>query len=174
MSGFRVSKETAAKPRLGRTGKATLCALLGVTALTSASMGREYNVAGGMLPIQSYVLLSKEDAVQLVDTLLQAGLSNRVLHDVPVSLTDKTVSPPRRIIFTADGYDETNRIAYELIDSHNYGESVLPEELDSTEMGYAQNGRFGEWHILLIPKQMEIDIRSTVNGFLAGYTNRGD
>ncbi len=164
MKDFRVRKETR-KP-FAAAGKVSLLALVGGAAVLTGAANNETRTAGVPVPVRT--IQSTADAQRLADKEFQSRLQISMQHDVPLTLS----SGGRTIRFTADGFDPTNRIAYEWVRAGGYESLPADERLGRQEIDYVTNFTFGDTFIVISGATYDYQLEGQIADFVYYYNNR--
>jgi hypothetical protein len=174
MEDFQVKRETVRKNRPASFIRTSLRILLGLTsaAILSGCWWWFYTPPTGGVEVTTTSTLgpmSKTSAVAIADAMLLASLGIDMEHDVQLILTNADNS----IVFKADGYNASNRIAYEYTAPTDYYYSDVENSLLSCyyEASLITNYRFGGCFIINLSNGDANSVERVMNDFIGFYTN---
>jgi hypothetical protein len=164
MKDFKVEPEKKKRPLLKYSIYA-LFAALGIVGATGCFpyIYTDYPTMGTV----TTSTLDKAAVVQIVDSMFSDSLGIVMDHDrLFVLQTNDQV-----VIFEADGYSDSNRIAYEFTSGYDYYYESANSTLDYDEIDCISNYCFDGWRILILDGYDEIGISNEVDEFVYYYTN---
>lgn len=174
MGDFEVKRETVRKNKIVFAAKASLKIALGLT----AAMGLGgcwrwfYPPTGGdpmtTTTCTSVEPMSKTSAVAIADAMLLEHLGIDMQHDVQLILTNGSEA----IVFIADGYNASNKIAYEYTAPADYYYSGVENSLLSYDETWLTTAyRFGDHYVINIDGGDANYVEQVMNDFIYCYTN---
>lgn len=164
---FKVESEKKKRPLL-KYSVYTLFAALGLIGATGCDLFVGYPTMGTVTTqTMTTVGLLKDTVAVIADSMIWDSIEIVMNHDILLTLqTNDQV-----IFFEADGYDASNKIAYEYISSYYYyGNENYNMNCD--EIGSISNYCFGDYYILILTGYDESGITNEVGTFIDFYTNR--
>lgn len=173
MEEFKVEKETKTVSQKGRN-KRVLTVLLGLAAgagmfLTAACDILWWNTGGEPTTITNltYPDFTKEEASAMADTMLSNALGITMEHDKLILLDDGT----NAVVFRADGYNASEKIAYEYTASQDYYWQTANDILDYDEIVCISNYSFEGTYIVVLDTVYSNEAAAQIDKFIDWYTN---
>lgn len=168
MNGFKIEKETKKPGVRNEASKVALSALFGCIILGGVAS------CGGIIPTEGLpyttttIAVSKAEAVAIADSILSNELDIVMEHDILLTLS----SNGQVIVFTADGCNQSDKIAYEYTGRCDYGWYETENEiLSADETAFISNDTFYDWKIVEITGIYEEAISNRMIAFVTNLSN---
>ncbi|NPV00854.1 MAG: hypothetical protein HPY53_05705 [Brevinematales bacterium] len=166
--GYQFTETNKSKPPVGILIFMALLTLGGAAACDSSCGAK-----AGVIAYHPLAIKSSTDAYIHIANYANDEWNLDLVKDYPLKITHdgKTVT------FIADGYDISNKIAYEWVESPEYHTNFSDDtQLSPAEIGYLQDYRFGDYYIAPIKGKdydtLDNELWEMMSSYMSDHPNK--